>query len=581
MSQEKKKRRLPAFELQYIVTLILAAVVAFLNCGIIKECYSPFVFNDEMGYWMHAAEFAGLDWSGVSETVGWYSYGYSLLLAPLIRIFSDAVTLYRAALVLNVVMVVACYFMFVYIIRKLFPKLEVLPASAAAAAGILYTSYQFNSGIAWSETALLMAVTIVVLLMARALEKPTCLNMGCLGLFTAYMYMVHNRTVGIVASVVFVILIAVVCKKLTLKNFGLFAAVLAAGFIADRLIKAHLEKVFWSNGAEGNDADSVLGKLKGALTSGEELRKLIGVMSGQLFAITASTFCLVLFALVIMARRGAVGLYKAKKAVKGGKKLSEAADSRYLVFLFIFCAFVSTYLISSIFMLGFERIDHIIYTRYFDILSGILIMIGICFLFEAEKSDIIAAMFVPLIMRVCVGKANYMMTILSDPTFNKVCAPPLCQLFENNGINFHAYFNYAVSWFFAFMIVSCLLKWKKLSIYFCSAVCAVIFSMNTPSAREAIYVFQRNYEGDRALCDRVRELPEKTIYVTSDAGNFIAFLQYEMKDVRVELADTAEDIDGEGYLFARSEDAERFEGCQTVDNSDRLDVYLIKQKNSR
>lgn len=573
MSEEKKKRRLPNFGPQYLVTLLLAAVVVFVNCGIISKCSNPFVFNDEMGYWMHAAEFAGLDWTGVSETVAWYSYGYSFLLAPLIKIFSDTVTLYRAALVLNVVMDVACYFMFVYIIRRLFPKLEILPASAAAAAGILYTSYQFNSGIAWSETALLMAVTIVVLFTVRVLDRPTCPDMVCLGLFSAYMYMVHNRTVGIVASVVFVMIIAVVCKKLTMKKFGIFAAALAVGFIADRLIKAHLVSALWSNGADGNNAGSVLGKLKTALTSADGFKKLTGVMAGQCFAVTAGTFCLVLFALVIMIRRGAVGLYKVRKS---GKKLSEAADSRYLMFLFIFCAFVSTYLISSIFMLEFKRIDHIIYTRYFDVLSGILIMTGICFMFEAEKSDMIAAMLIPVIMRVCVSRTNYMMTILSDPSFNKVCSPALCKLFENNGINFHAYFNYAVSWFFAFMVIACLFKWKKLCLYIVSAVCAVLFCVNAPGARDVIEIFQNEYKEDRALCDRIKELPEKQIYITSDAGNFISFLQYEMKDVRVELADTAEEISGEGYLFVRSADAEKFEDCQTLDSSDRLVVYLIK-----
>ena len=71
MSGEEKKRILPEFRPQYIVTLILAAVVFFMNYGIVSECSNPFVYNDEMGYWMHAAEFAGLDWSGVSETVAW------------------------------------------------------------------------------------------------------------------------------------------------------------------------------------------------------------------------------------------------------------------------------------------------------------------------------------------------------------------------------------------------------------------------------------------------------------------------------------------------------------------------------
>ena len=576
MSGEEKKRILLEFRPQYIVTLIMAAVVFFMNYGIVSECSNPFVYNDEMGYWMHAAEFAGLDWSGVSETVAWYSYGYSFLLAPLIKIFSDTVTLYRAALTLNAVMDAGCYFMFVYIIRRLFPKLEVIPASAAAAAGILYTSYQFNAGVAWSETALLTAVTAVILAAVKVLSRPTYLNIGIFGLLNVYMYMVHNRTIGIAASAVFVIAAAVICKKVTLKQAGVFAAALTAGFIADRLIKAHLVKALWSSGPDGNDAGSVAGRLKEALSSGEGFRKLIGVMSGQGFAVSVGTFCLVLFALVIMVRRGAAGLYHAGKAVKSGKKLSEVTDVRYLMFLFIFCAFVSTYLISSIFMLGFERIDHIIYTRYFDILAGVLIMTGICFMFEAEKSDIIAAMLVPVIMRFFVGQTNYMMTLLSDLSFNKVCAPPMCKLFENNGINFHAYLNYGISWFFVLLMAASLFKWKKLGVYLCSAVCAVLFCTNAPNAKNVIKTFQNEYVEDRALCSRVSELPEKQIYVMSDSGSFISFLQYEMKDVRVELADSPEDVSGEGYVFTSAGSGEALKEYEMIDHSDRHNVYLIK-----
>ena len=216
----KQKRRLPSFDPRCIVTLVLAVVIFCVNFRIVGKCYHPFVYNDEMGYWMHAAEMSGLDWRGVSYTVAWYSYGYSLMLVPLMKLFSDTVVLYRAALILNILMDEICYFMYVYIIRRLFPKLELITASVAAAAGILYTSYQFNSGVAFSETALLFAATLVVFLTVRILEKPTYLNTACLGLACAYMYMVHNRTIGIVASAVFVMASALICKKVKLRQSG-------------------------------------------------------------------------------------------------------------------------------------------------------------------------------------------------------------------------------------------------------------------------------------------------------------------------------------------------------------------------
>ncbi len=576
MSKRTKKDHITAFKPEYIVTVMLAAVVFFVNFGMVGECYNPFLFDDEMGYWMHAAEMAGLDWTGVSDIVPWYSYGYSLLLVPLIKIFNDTVMLYRAALILNLIMDVGCYFMFVYIIRRLFPKLGILPASAVAAAGMLYASYQMNAGIAWSETALLTAVTAVVLVAVKVLSKPSYLNISVFGILNVYMFTVHNRTLGIVVSAVLVVALAVICKKVTYKQFGVFAAALAAGFIADRIIKAQLVKALWINGTYENDAVSVAGKLKEALTSWEGFKKLIGVMAGNCFAISVGTFFLSLFVLIIIVKRGTVRLYHAGKVVKSGKKLSEVTDVRSLMFIFIFCAFVSTYLISSVFLLHFKRIDHIIYTRYCDVFAGILIMTGICFMFEAEKSDLMASMLIPLIMRLCVGRVNYMMTLLDEPVFNRNCAPSLSQLHVNNGINFNAYLTYSASWFFAMLLIASLFKWKKLGIYICSAICIGLFCNIAPVAKEAIWVAQNEYLGDRALCERVRELPEKQIYVMSDSGNFIPFLQYEMKDVRVELADSPEAVKGEGYLFVSRSSNEDFENFEKIDGSDRHIVYLIK-----
>jgi hypothetical protein len=81
--------------------------------------------------------------------------------------------------------------------------------------------------------------------------------------------------------------------------------------------------------------------------------------------------------------------------------------------------------------------------------------------------------------------------------------------------------------------------------------------------------------GDRALCQRVSELPEKQIYVMSDEGTFISFLQYEMKDTRVELVDSPEDVTGDGYLFV-SISKDELEDFGKIDSSDRHSVYLIE-----
>lgn len=571
MSGEEKRNRSHSFDPQYIVTLVLAAVIFIVNFRTVNKCYNPFLFNDEMGYWMHAAEFAGLDWTGVSETVIWYSYGYSFLLTPLIKFISDTVILYRAALLLNVIMDVTCYFMFIYIIRRLFPKLEILPASAVAATGILYASYQMNAGIAWSETALLTATTIVILLMVRAMQKPSYLNLACLGAFSVYAYMVHNRTIGVAASVVLFVAAAVICRKVTLKQAAVFAAAITAGFISDRLIKAHLVSIFWRNGPSDNDASSMFEKLKYALTSAEGFKRLMGVFAGQAFAISVSTFCLLLFSFVCIARRGAIVLHKKKKS---GKKLTEDVSGRHLVFMFIVCAFISTYIISSVFLINFNRIDHVIYTRYMDIFSGIFIMMGICFALEAEKEDLIASAFglgIMVLLALAAKKAVGSMTV-----FIQFCSPNLVRLFYSYGTSFLDYLRLSAFTLIVILFIPFVLKKRKICVYLCAAVCIFVFCINTPCLKEEIFNYQFLYKGDRALCDRVKELPEKQIYILPDSGNYISFLQFEMKDVRVELVESPETVSKDGYLFVPSHKKDDFMKYEKIDHSNRYNVYLIK-----
>lgn len=571
----KKKLSLPSFGPQDIVTLLFAAAIFIINYRIVGKCYNPFVYNDEMGYWTHAAKLAGLDWTGVSSTLAWYSFGYSFMLAPLIVMISDTVALYRTALILNIIMDIACYLMFVYIIRKIFPDIGKIASNFAAAAAIFYTSYQMNAGIAYSETALLFITTLVTFFIVRMIQKPTYVNMTCLGLLCAYLYMVHNRTIGIVASAVLIVAVCLLLKKVTWKKSGAFALALAVGFIANKLIKKYLETALRPSGkAGGNDAGSMVTKIKTACSSAEGMKKLLSIMAGQGFAVSAGTLCLVLFAVLAMSRHIITALVKTCKAVKEKKSPAEAVDGKILIVLFILCAFISSWLISSIFMFDCSRIDHILYTRYFDITVGLLIMTGICYLCSMDKFDIGIIMLIPVIMKVGATRAKAMMPQLSNPVFNKICSPGVCKLYEENGQNFHAYLSYSVGFFFIMAFIAYAVKKKKLCICVLSLICIYNFHENTPSAVKAITANQNAYEGDRALIERVRDqLGDEQVSVMVDTGTFISFLQYEMNDVKVDLIYSQDELPDSGYIFANRGGVVDFLGHDIIDFSDRHILY--------
>lgn len=568
----KKKFLFLRFQPHDIITLVFAVLIFFINFKIVGKCYNPFVFNDEMGYWTHAATMAGYDWRGVSNTLAWYSFGYSFMLVPLMKIISDTVVLYRAALALNICMEIASYFLFVYIIRFLFPKIEKIPASFVSAAAILYTSYQMNAGIAFSETALLFVTTLIAFTVVRIIRKPTYLNLGCLGILSAYLFMIHNRTIGIVASAVLIVVLGLIFRKIDYKKAGVFTLALIIGMICNKIVKGYLESALWETGkSNGNDAGSVFGKLKDAFSSVDSVKRFLSIMAAQGFAVSAATMCLVLFSLWAIFRRIAAALGKTALTIKARKKLDcNIFDERIFLLVFIFCAFISTWIVSGIFMFDFQRIDHVLYTRYFDIIVGILIMLGICYLYEAKKIDFGFMLLIPFIMRIGAGRASVMMQYVKAPVFNKVCSPGICRLYELNGQNFHAYITWSVSIFFFMAFIMYVLKKRKLGIFAVSIICVLCFNRNTPFAVMAITANQNNYVSDREMIERNKENFETgNVYMDSSVGTFASFLQYELNDVRADFVYDLEEIEENSYIFANKGDVVNFLDYNIIDKSDK------------
>ena len=87
------------------IFLLLGMSIAVAICmyGILG-IFGFSAFPDEFGYWSPAAAILGYDWSEITGLGSYYSYGYSALLVPILLLFHNAITTYRAAIVLNLVL---------------------------------------------------------------------------------------------------------------------------------------------------------------------------------------------------------------------------------------------------------------------------------------------------------------------------------------------------------------------------------------------------------------------------------------------------------------------------------------------
>lgn len=106
----------------YLIFIILIIICIF-QYGIHKICGFT-IYPDEFGYWASAAKAVGYDWTEVASLGSYYSFGYSVLLIPLLKLFRNGVTVYRAAVAVNMILMCLSVPVIYQIIGRLFSEKE-------------------------------------------------------------------------------------------------------------------------------------------------------------------------------------------------------------------------------------------------------------------------------------------------------------------------------------------------------------------------------------------------------------------------------------------------------------------------
>lgn len=85
-----------------VIIFISMIVISLVNLVFTNQNYTLSNIMDEFSYISMGAYFAGYDWSSLTSIwSAYYSYGYSILLAPFFLIFDNYQYVYYAAMILN------------------------------------------------------------------------------------------------------------------------------------------------------------------------------------------------------------------------------------------------------------------------------------------------------------------------------------------------------------------------------------------------------------------------------------------------------------------------------------------------
>lgn len=203
---------------EWFVLAAMVAVIIFGGTYRLTEVGQPIVLPDEFGYWANSSFFIGLDWSSTISNTYYYSYGYSLIMVP-IRLLAQVFSwnwrqLYQAMVIVQNLMLVGAFFTAVKLCKRYVSEFNWLVQDLMCFAVFLYPTYIVYVHMTWAETALLLTFWVFLYMLMRLTDNPTWLNHAGFAAVSFYMYMIHQRCLGIVI----VSIIIVVCLRLLKHN---------------------------------------------------------------------------------------------------------------------------------------------------------------------------------------------------------------------------------------------------------------------------------------------------------------------------------------------------------------------------
>jgi hypothetical protein len=358
---------------------VSAATLAVVHYWLADPGQGPRIFADEIGYLANARFLAGGSKIDMSNTA-FYSGGFSLILTPLNRaLLNHPARFYQSIILGQAVLAGASMLLMAQLCRWILGIPKGWSLVVAFVAG-LYPAFVANTGFTWAESMLTFALIVVVttsIWVLRGLDEPAprrrslVLRTAAAGFACGTLPTLHNRTfLAALAALAIVTWCLVRARSYVPAGVLLATAAVTAG--AGELMNLHLKKALWI-GRGGVDAGEKIttllhphGLWAGGLTlSGQTWYQLVG--SAGLVAVA-----LVGLSLIALGRDGTRDASSVAEAAPGPSSRAGAA--------IVVTVFASLLVVSAAFLATGKRADHIVYGRYVDIATPLLIALGIAWL---------------------------------------------------------------------------------------------------------------------------------------------------------------------------------------------------------
>lgn len=533
------------------------AIVIFL-CVVwnIRELNIIHVLNDEYGYWASAAFFSGKDWSAVTANSNYYSYGYGLLLSIIMRLFQRPEMMIKGAVVLNGIFLVIAYFLTSYCAKKLFPNIKAPWIWITSLVVTLYSNNIVQSQMSWPENLLYLLFWISITLIITLYEKATVWKSVALALCDVYLYMVHQRSIAVVAACGILIIVMFLLRDIKLKHVLYFIGAFIILLLIHSFIKNLVIDALFQNSdiIATNDYSGQYGKIIDIFTTPDGFLRAVTGLIGKLFYLGAATL-------------GIAGLgfyYTVRKCVADCRAKAEKKKLYFLIALFVLLSTVFALGINTIFMVNGERLDCVIYGRYTEYIIGPLLMYGFLNLFTMRfyLRELIVTFTAVL---VCGGITAIRMYFMATTEFNIITNIGV-SLFYRDGQNgarstFGLIFFLIIIFALLVGIVWAGKRWKKGLTRVVLVICAAFWIITSIPMLKLITETHGSLYTISSMVDIIREYgPEDIIDYVTDKNAWdsreIEYIRFLLPDAIINY-ETVDNIDekqaGEGWIILNTD----------------------------
>ncbi len=538
----------------------------------IRQIYGFIIYPDEFGYWACAGRLLGYDWAEAASLGYYYSFGYSLILAPVLRIFQDSITAYRAAVAVNILLQCSAAVLLWGIYRRLYIP-EYLHSGAdvsgkkgqaivAVGTALFYPAWSFYAQTTMAEALMTFMYVLICYALLLVLEKSNMLRTVLFMLALLYLYCIHMRTVGVLTAAILTLICFAWRTPPYRKILLICMAVLMAGMMGSMWIKSVVKETVYAVADTSrlgiSDYAGQIGKIEEILTV-QGIKQLAVSIAGKLYYLGQASFGLLYPAVYAVARQ-------VTKVIGGLRNRTEESyrnGNEYLA-LFLILAFLGQFMISAIFMMNPDRLDHIVYGRYTDYLLPVFMGIGVLAFKEIRHP--IKAFLINVVISVVLFVITLCAALHSGLDLMKGFMAP--------GISYLSYdWTYDIwselwkGFFFGILLMGvvagCIWLGKRSGKYpyVLGGVLLMELMLTLCLNRKYIQFFNDVNEYDLRVCDYIADDGQPVSYLSDGSIPYIDLLQFAMRDRKIAVI-TPEDAEGitleellpeKGYIIAAPE----------------------------